>query len=60
MNTVWFLKIVSYFKINNSVHIINVFPRPKILIRGYAVALWLRHYATNQKVTSSIPDEVIF
>jgi hypothetical protein len=21
---------------------------------------WLRHYATNQKVAGSIPDEVIF
>jgi hypothetical protein len=26
---------------------------------GHAVA-WLRHYATNRKVASSIPDEVIF
>jgi hypothetical protein len=28
--------------------------------RGHAVAKWLRHYATNWKVVSSIPDEVIF
>jgi hypothetical protein len=27
---------------------------------GQAVALWLRHYATNRKVAGSIPDEVIF
>jgi hypothetical protein len=27
---------------------------------GHAVAYWLRHYATNRKVASSIPDEVIF
>jgi hypothetical protein len=25
---------------------------------GHAVAYWLRHYATNQKVAGSIPDEV--
>jgi hypothetical protein len=32
------------------------------IIRGrtHAVALWLRHYATNQKVAGSIRDEVIF
>jgi hypothetical protein len=24
------------------------------------LAYWLRHYATNRKVASSIPDEVIF
>jgi hypothetical protein len=26
---------------------------------GRAVAQWLRHYATNQQVVSSIPDGVI-
>jgi hypothetical protein len=26
---------------------------------GHAVHRWLRHYATNQKVAVSIPDEVI-
>jgi hypothetical protein len=29
-------------------------------ILGHAVAYWLRHYAINQKVAGSIPDEVIF
>jgi hypothetical protein len=29
------------------------------LIHSYAVALWLRHYATSRKVAGSIPDEVI-
>jgi hypothetical protein len=27
---------------------------------GYAVAQWLRHYATNRKVAGSILDEVNF
>jgi hypothetical protein len=27
---------------------------------GHAVSQWLRHYATNRKVASSIADEVIF
>jgi hypothetical protein len=27
---------------------------------GQAVAYWLRHYASNWKVTGSIQDEVIF
>jgi hypothetical protein len=27
---------------------------------GHAVAQWLRHYATNRKVTGLIPDEVNF
>jgi hypothetical protein len=26
----------------------------------HAVALWLRHYATNRKVAGSIPDEADF
>jgi hypothetical protein len=29
-------------------------------ITGHAVALWLRHYATNRKVGGSVSDEVIF
>jgi hypothetical protein len=31
-----------------------------ILYMGHAVAYWLRHYASNQKVAGSIPDYVIF
>ena len=27
--------------------------------KGWAVALWLRHYATNRQVAGSIPDGVI-
>jgi hypothetical protein len=49
-----------------------LYPRAVILIavfygrlwsfsfRGYAVAQWLRHYATNWKVQGSILDEVNF
>jgi hypothetical protein len=35
-------------------------PTIKISLGEYAVAQWLRHYPTNRKVASSIPDEVIF
>jgi hypothetical protein len=31
-----------------------------ITMEGHAVAWWLRHCATNQKVTGLIPDEVNF
>jgi hypothetical protein len=27
---------------------------------GHVVVQWLEHYATNQKVAGSIPNEVIF
>jgi hypothetical protein len=36
---------------------IIILPMPRT---GHAVAQWLRHYATNQKVAGSITDEVNF
>jgi hypothetical protein len=39
---------------------ITVFNRLPVAIREYAVAQWLRHYATNRKVAGSILDEVNF
>jgi hypothetical protein len=31
-----------------------------LYVMGHAVAQWLRRYATNRKVTGSIPNEVNF